>query len=115
MMRNLALTLCGLLGMVAWAAAGEEATWREPGQVVDGDYLKRGTLRYTAEGREIVGRNRTCFNNRPLYCPPETDGQPETPESLPLTCWSVSTFGDVDCDYQIDGFCMPRQPPPTVP
>ena len=31
-------------------------------------------MRYTAEGREIVGRNRTCFNNRPLYCNPGTEG-----------------------------------------
>ena len=36
--------------------------------------LKQGTLRYTAEDREIVGRNRTCFNNRPLYCNPGTEG-----------------------------------------
>ena len=55
-------------------AAGEEAAWREPGQLPDAAYLRSGTLRYAAEGREIVGRNRTCFNNRPLYCPPNTEG-----------------------------------------
>ena len=68
------LTICGLLSVVAPVATGEEATWREPGQIVGGDYLKHGTLRYTAEGREIVGRNRTCFNNRPLYCPQRDPG-----------------------------------------
>ena len=68
-MRILALTLYGLFGMVASVAAAEEATWREPGQIVDADYLKHGKLRYTAEDREIVGHNRTCFNNRPLVLP----------------------------------------------
>lgn len=51
-----------------------EALWREPGQVVAYDYRQNGTLRYAVEGHEIVGRNRTCFNNRPLYCEPHTDG-----------------------------------------
>ena len=51
-----------------------EIPWREPGQVKDAAYLRGGALRYTAEGREIVGRNRTCFNNRPLYCPSPHDG-----------------------------------------
>jgi len=41
---------------------------------VSADYLKNGALRYAAEGREIVGRNRSCFNNRPLYCQPQETG-----------------------------------------
>ena len=52
----------------------QEAPWREPGQVKDEWYLRHGALRYAAENREIVGRNRTCYNNRPLYCRPDTDG-----------------------------------------
>ena len=40
----------------------------------DAAYLRDGTLRYAAEGREIVGHNGTCFNNRPLYCQPNTEG-----------------------------------------
>ncbi len=51
-----------------------EPIWREPGQIVTADYLTNGVLRYSAEGREIVGRNRTCFNNRPLYCRPHDTG-----------------------------------------
>jgi hypothetical protein len=69
------VTLGGLLGVaVATSGPAEELPWREPGQVVSSAYLQQGTLRYTAEGREIVGRNRTCFNNRPLYCNPGTEG-----------------------------------------
>ncbi len=68
-------TLCGLLGVaVATSGPGEEPPWREPGQAVSSAYRQQGTLRYAAEGREIVGRNRTCFNNRPLYCNPGTEG-----------------------------------------
>ena len=66
----LATTLCVVFAVVAKAAPIEEAPWREPGQIVTPDYLNNGTLRYAAEGREIVGRNRSCFNNRPLYCEP---------------------------------------------
>ena len=63
--------LCGWLGVaLAASVPGEEPPWREPGQAVSSHYLKQGSLRYTAEDREIVGRNRTCFNNRPLYCNP---------------------------------------------
>ena len=51
-----------------------EPPWREPGQTKDAAYLRSAALRYSAEGREIVGRNRTCFNNRPLYCEPATEG-----------------------------------------
>ena len=51
-----------------------EPAWREPGQTKDAAYLRTAALRYSAEGREIVGRNRTCFNNRPLYCDPTADG-----------------------------------------
>ena len=58
----------GLMGSV------EEAPWREPGQVVSPTYLQNGTLRYAAEGREIVGRNGSYFNNRPLYCEPNAEG-----------------------------------------
>ena len=52
----------------------QEDPWREPGQTKDAGYLAKAALRYSAEGREIVGRNRSCFNNRPLYCEPETEG-----------------------------------------
>ncbi|MFA6109178.1 MAG: hypothetical protein WDA75_10440, partial [Candidatus Latescibacterota bacterium] len=45
-----------------------EPVWREPGQVKEPEFLASATLRYEAEGHEIVGRNRTCLNNRPLYC-----------------------------------------------
>ena len=51
-----------------------EAVWREPGQVVTEAYRRTGALRYTAEEREIVGRNRSCFNNRPLYSEAGTEG-----------------------------------------
>ena len=51
-----------------------EAAWREPGQAIDDSYLQKGELRYTAEKRKIVGRNRMCFNNRPLYCERLTEG-----------------------------------------
>ena len=44
-----------------------EIPWREPGQLKDPAYLKTAALRYSADNREIVGHNRTCFNNRPLY------------------------------------------------
>lgn len=47
---------------------------REPGQVVSRDYANHGTLHYAAEAREIVGRNRPHFNNRPLYCLQNTEG-----------------------------------------
>jgi hypothetical protein len=61
--------------IVSVPVSADEARWREPGQIVDADYLRHGVLRYAAEGREIVGRNKTCFNNRPLYCvPPSTEG-----------------------------------------
>ena len=56
------------------AAMPNEPAWREPGQTKDPAYLRTAALRYSAEGREIVGRNRTCFNNRPLYCDPGNDG-----------------------------------------
>ena len=66
--------LCGWLGVAPATSVPGEEPWREPGQAVSSAYLKQGRLRYTAEGREIVGRNRTCFNNRPLYCNPGTEG-----------------------------------------
>ncbi|PKO23853.1 MAG: hypothetical protein CVU38_01915 [Chloroflexi bacterium HGW-Chloroflexi-1] len=50
-----------------------EHACREPGQVVDAGYVRQGIVRYVAEGREIVGRNGTYFNNRPLYCEPQTE------------------------------------------
>jgi len=55
------------------AVANTEAPWREPGQFKDAEYLRTGKLRYDAVGREIVGHNRTCFNNRPLYCEANTE------------------------------------------
>jgi hypothetical protein len=56
------------------AAKFVEAPWREPGQTEDPDYLQKTALRYSAEGRTIERRNRTRFNNRPLYCEPGTEG-----------------------------------------
>jgi hypothetical protein len=55
------------------ALVNPEIPWREPGQVKDLAYLKTAQLRYGADDRAIVGHNRTCFNNRPLYCEPQTD------------------------------------------
>jgi len=49
------------------APTAPEPAWREPGQVFTADYLASGRLRYTAGGGDIIGRNRTAFNNRPLY------------------------------------------------
>lgn len=65
-----------VLGEPASLAAAPlfEPEWREPGQTKDAEYLRTAALRYSAEDREIVGHNRTCFNNRPLYCQPGTDG-----------------------------------------
>jgi hypothetical protein len=70
----LATALIGGLSAAAAAGPPDETPWREPGQVKDAAYLKTAALRYSAEGREIVGRNRTCFNNRPLYCQPHDTG-----------------------------------------
>jgi len=47
---------------------------REPGQIVSAAYLRDGKLRYSAEDREIVGRNGPYFNNRPLYGPANAEG-----------------------------------------
>ncbi len=55
------------------AVANPEPPWREPGQLKDPAYLKTAQLRYSVADREIVGHNRTCFNNRPLYCQPPND------------------------------------------
>lgn len=44
-----------------------ERPWREPGQIVSADYLAHGALRYSAAGGDIIGRNLSAFNNRPLY------------------------------------------------
>jgi hypothetical protein len=52
-MRMLAITLFGLLGMVASVAAAEEAAWREAGQIVDRNYIRNGALRYIAEGPSV--------------------------------------------------------------
>lgn len=52
----------------------ESSLWREPGQIPDAAYLRTGTLRYAAEGREIVGQGGTRFNNRPLYCDLNSEG-----------------------------------------
>jgi len=46
-----------------------EPAWREPGQVKDPLYRRSGRLRYEAEADDIVGRNGSLFNNRPLYGP----------------------------------------------
>ena len=70
----IAAVMTGRIAAMAAEAPLDEKPWREPGQIVTADYLASGALRYSAEGREIVGRNRTCFNNRPLYCEPPTGG-----------------------------------------
>ncbi|MGD0896745.1 MAG: hypothetical protein ABR915_02845 [Thermoguttaceae bacterium] len=64
----IAVVMAGRIAAATAAAPPDEKPWREPGQIVTADYLTSGALRYSAEGREIVGRNRTCFNNRPMYC-----------------------------------------------
>src|ERR1019366_3821693 len=63
-----------LAAPVARPAATEAGPWREPGQSVGAAYQGEDKLRYEAEDREIVGRNRAHFNNRPLYCKLNTDG-----------------------------------------
>ena len=60
--------IIGYCALADSPAVPAESTWREPGQIVEPAYRENGKLRYTAEGREIVGRNGTLFNNRPLYC-----------------------------------------------
>ena len=71
----LALTLFGLLGSGVFVAGRAK---KPPGASRDRSSMptisSTGRCDTTAEGREIVGRNRTCFNNRPLYCQPQTDG-----------------------------------------
>lgn len=52
----------------------DRGPWREPGQMVDADYRRKGRLRYAAEAGDIVGRNGPYFNNRPLYCRLNTEG-----------------------------------------
>lgn len=49
------------------APPAPEPAWREPGQVFTPEYLASGQLRYAAADGDIVGFNRTAFNNRPLY------------------------------------------------
>ncbi len=49
------------------APPAPEPAWREPGQIFTPEYLTSGGLRYTAADGDIVGFNRTAFNNRPLY------------------------------------------------
>ena len=67
------MACCGLLSAAA-AAGHREPPWREPGQPKDAAYLRTAELRYTAQDREIIGRNRVCYNNRPLYCRPQNAG-----------------------------------------
>jgi hypothetical protein len=52
----------------------KEVPAREPGQIVTPAYLLGGALRYGAEGGDIVGRNGSHFNNRPLYGPANEGG-----------------------------------------
>jgi hypothetical protein len=61
------VTWCGMWG-VALSAPVEKTPWHEPEGVVEAAFLRDGKLRYSAEGHEIVGQNKTYFNNRPLYC-----------------------------------------------
>lgn len=49
------------------APPAPEPAWREPGQVFTPAFLASGQLRYAAHQGDIVGVNRTAFNNRPLY------------------------------------------------
>lgn len=65
---------CGLVAVAAVATAvlrgappAPEPAWREPGQVFTPEFLASGQLRYAADQGDIVGVNRTAFNNRPLY------------------------------------------------
>ena len=60
----------------ATPAVAGESPWRENrARRSSPRIFSMGPCGCSAEGREIVGRNRTCFNNRPLYCvPPGTEG-----------------------------------------
>ena len=43
------------------------------------------------------------------------DGQVEKLALVPpLNFWSLCPWADSDYSYEIDGFCLPKQPPPTV-
>jgi hypothetical protein len=43
------------------------------------------------------------------------DGQEETLELVPpLNLWSLCRFGNVDYDYNRDGFALPKEPPAQV-
>jgi hypothetical protein len=43
------------------------------------------------------------------------DGRVEKLELVPpLNFWSLCPFGGIDYSYEIDGFCLPKQPPPAV-
>jgi hypothetical protein len=72
-LRERAMTI-GAYVVMSSIVSADERPWREPGQVKDAEYLRTATLRYSADDREIIGRNRTCFNNRPLYCQPHDTG-----------------------------------------
>lgn len=62
-----AAVFLGLVSALHAAPPAPEPAWREPGQVFTPEYLASGQLRYAASGGDIVGVNRTAFNNRPLY------------------------------------------------
>lgn len=72
-LKNNQKLIAGMSGFTEGLEAQPEPPWREPGQVKDAEYLSTAALRYSAEGSEIVGRNRSCFNNRPLYCEGKTN------------------------------------------
>ncbi|MEO7298208.1 MAG: DUF4450 domain-containing protein [Verrucomicrobiota bacterium] len=43
------------------------------------------------------------------------DGQVEKLELVPpLNFWSLCSWGGMDYSYEVDAFCLPKQPPPTV-
>ena len=93
-MRILAITMFGLLGMVASVAAAEEAVWL----LICGSTNPMQTRIANAELRFRYA-----------------DGKVEKLElTPPLNFWSLCPFGGADYDYQTDAFCLPKQPPPSV-
>ena len=43
------------------------------------------------------------------------DGQIEKLELVPpLNFWTLCPWGGIDYNYEVDGFCLPKEPPPTV-
>ncbi len=64
---RLLAAVAAFVAVVHAAPPAPEPAWREPGQIFTPEYLAAGQLRYSAADCDIVGFNRTAFNNRPLY------------------------------------------------